>query len=74
MHHRVSYIHRRPYDNKILNLKQVLDITGRTKSTLYRWMDEGKFPKPYHLNKTATSHSCGWANDEVQNWIEGIKG
>ena len=39
---------------KFLNLKQVLDITGRTKSTLYRWMDEGKFPKPYHLNKTTT--------------------
>jgi prophage regulatory protein len=58
---------------KFLNLQQVLDITGRTKSTLYRWMDEGKFPKPYHLNKTSTSYSCGWANDEVQKWIDAIK-
>ena len=58
---------------KFLKLKDGLDITGRTKSTIYRWIEEDKFPRPYYLNKTATSHSCGWADDEVKQWIESVK-
>lgn len=35
------------------------------RSTIYRWMAEGKFPKPVQLG----GYSVAWAEDEVEAWI-----
>ncbi|WP_175822165.1 AlpA family phage regulatory protein [Burkholderia sp. BCC0419] len=51
---------------KLLRLVGVLDTVGVKKTTLYRWIREGKFPAPVQLG----SRSVGWRATDVQNWVE----
>lgn len=51
---------------KILRLIGVLDCVGVKKTTLYRWIREGKFPAPVQLG----TRSVGWRAQDVQNWVE----
>lgn len=50
---------------KILRLKQVMDMTGLARSTIYKLIAEGKFPHQIEL----TERSCGWVLSEVERWI-----
>lgn len=51
--------------DRILRLNAVLDRTGLSRSTLYRRMGEGRFPK-----QIAISHRCaGWRESEVRKWL-----
>jgi predicted DNA-binding transcriptional regulator AlpA len=38
---------------------------GLSRSTIYRWIAEGRFPKPVQLG----GYAVAWAEDEIQNWI-----
>jgi prophage regulatory protein len=38
---------------------------GLGRSTIYRWMSEGKFPKPVQLG----GYAVAWAESEVEGWI-----
>ncbi|WP_316376187.1 helix-turn-helix transcriptional regulator [Burkholderia anthina] len=51
---------------KILRLIGVLDCVGVKKTTLYRWIREGKFPAPVQLG----ARSVGWRATDVQHWVE----
>ncbi|WP_254603571.1 helix-turn-helix transcriptional regulator [Burkholderia lata] len=51
---------------KILRLIGVLDCVGVKKTTLYRWIREGKFPAPVQLG----ARSVGWRATDVQQWVE----
>ena len=51
---------------KILRLIGVLDCVGVKKTTLYRWIREGKFPAPVQLG----ARSVGWRAADVQQWVE----
>ncbi|MPV69211.1 helix-turn-helix transcriptional regulator [Burkholderia sp. BE17] len=51
---------------KLLRLVGVLDTVGVKKTTLYRWIREGKFPAPVQLG----SRSVGWRATDVQQWVE----
>ncbi|WP_410210659.1 helix-turn-helix transcriptional regulator [Aquirhabdus sp.] len=59
-----------PY--KILRLKQVLECTGLSRSTVYDLLDKNSprhdpsFPRSIHL----TQSSIGWLESEMQTWIE----
>ncbi len=44
-------------------LEWVLTATGRTKRTIYRWMDEKGFPKPQKVRGVAY-----WDVDAVKKW------
>lgn len=48
-----------------LRLRDVLEITALSRSSLYRYMDSGDFPKQYKLG----SRSVAWKKDEVESWI-----
>ena len=50
---------------KILRLKGVIDITGLSRSTLYLYIAEGRFPKPVSLG----DRCVGWVESEVHDWI-----
>lgn len=52
--------------SKILRLAGVLDATGVKKSTIYKWIREGHFPRPVRLGE----NSVGWREVEVQAWID----
>ncbi|EMQ1244536.1 AlpA family transcriptional regulator [Pseudomonas aeruginosa] len=52
---------------KIIRLKVVLETTGLARSTIYKLIGEGGFPKPVPL----AGRSVGWVESEVHYWIKG---
>ncbi len=52
--------------NKLLKLKDVLAITGLSRSYVYALAQQNLFPKPIKL----TERSSAWVESEVQEWIE----
>ena len=52
---------------RILRLKQVAEIVGLGRSSIYRKVQEGKFPPPIKLGNARAS---GWLSTEVYIWIE----
>jgi len=51
---------------KIYRLTQVMDCTGLGRSTVYKYIAEGLFPKPIQLGERAV----GWLESEVTDWIK----
>ncbi|UCV27074.1 helix-turn-helix transcriptional regulator [Ferribacterium limneticum] len=51
---------------KVLRVERVSDATGLAKSTLYKYMAAGMFPKPIHLGPRCV----GWLEQEIFAWIE----
>ncbi len=59
---------------KIYRLKNVIEVTGMSRSTIYRLMDQDKFPKPIKLSQRI----IGFLEEDIDQWIqnryqEGIK-
>lgn len=50
---------------RVLRLKEVRHKTGLGRSTIYRWMDEGRFPKPVRLG----ARSVAWIEHEIDEWL-----
>ena len=50
---------------RIIRLKVVIDSTGLSRSTLYKYIGEGTFPKPVSLG----DRCVGWVDSEVHDWI-----
>jgi prophage regulatory protein len=50
---------------RLIRLKSVIDSTGMARSTIYKYIDEGLFPKPVSLG----ARSVAWVESEVQDWI-----
>ncbi|WP_332846826.1 AlpA family transcriptional regulator [Pseudomonas lactucae] len=50
---------------RIIRLKDVIDSTGLGRSTIYKYIAEGAFPKPVSLGE----RSVGWVEEEVREWI-----
>ncbi|MDS9467929.1 AlpA family transcriptional regulator [Paracoccus sp. MBLB3053] len=44
---------------------EVEALTGLSRSTIYRMMDAGDFPKPVKLTRKAV----GWPEDQVAEWL-----
>ncbi|MFN3288890.1 MAG: helix-turn-helix transcriptional regulator [Acinetobacter sp.] len=58
--------------NQILNIKQLIEITGLSRATIYSLLDpkskyyDTHFPKQINI----TTHRVGWIAKEVNDWIE----
>lgn len=50
---------------RILRLKDVIQTTGLARSTIYKYISEGRFPKPVSLG----ARSVGWVESEIHDWI-----
>lgn len=50
---------------RIIRLKTVLDRTGLSRSTLYRKIAEGSFPRQVPIS----IHGAGWYESAVNRWI-----
>ncbi len=51
---------------QIIRIKEVSKRTGIGRSTIYKYMNENRFPKSIRLGKRA----AGWIVDEVDSWID----
>ena len=45
---------------------QLTDLIGVSKTTIYRWIDSGKFPNYIKIGDRA----IGWRVDDIHDWIE----
>lgn len=50
---------------RIIRLKEVTNSTGLARSTVYKYIAEGTFPKPVPLG----DRCVGWVEEEVHDWI-----
>ncbi|BES70879.1 hypothetical protein RE428_18970 [Marinobacter nanhaiticus D15-8W] len=50
---------------RVLRLAEVQDKTGLARSTLYKYVDAGTFPRPIYLGGRAV----GWIDSEVHAWL-----
>lgn len=50
---------------RIIRLKEVVKMTGLGRSTVYKYIAEGTFPKPVSLG----DRCVGWLESEVLGWI-----
>lgn len=52
---------------RLIKLRDVINTTGLGRSTIYKYMSSGDFPKPVPLS----AKSVAWVESEVQEWIMG---
>ncbi|WP_298464005.1 AlpA family transcriptional regulator [uncultured Erythrobacter sp.] len=50
---------------RLIRLPEVMRRVGLGRSTIYRWMSEGSFPKPVQLG----GHAVAWVEQEVEAWV-----
>ncbi|NBC37812.1 AlpA family phage regulatory protein [Novosphingobium sp. FSY-8] len=53
--------------DRLLRLKQVMDIVALGKTMIYRLISEGRFPKPLK----PCSNASRWSEGEVYAWVAG---
>lgn len=51
--------------DRILRLKAVVDRTGLSRSTIYRKISEGTFPRQIAIS----AQGSGWRESEINLWI-----
>lgn len=51
---------------KFIRLKEVLDICGKSRSSVYEAIKRGEFPAPVKLH----GRSSGWIKSEIQQWVD----
>ena len=49
----------------ILRLPDVKERTGLSRSSIYKLVAEGTFPRPVHLGPRAV----GWVESEIEDWL-----
>lgn len=57
---------RMPNIERILRCKDVMALTGLSRSTLYAMMSEGAFPPSIKLSKRAV----GWREAAIKAWMD----
>ena len=50
---------------KVMRLSEVGNVTGLGRSSIYKFITEGKFPRPIALGDRAV----GWVSTEIDQWI-----
>lgn len=51
---------------KVLRLAEVREKTGLARSTIYKFIDAGLFPRPVSLG----GRSVGWIDAEIHEWLQ----
>ena len=51
--------------SRFLRLPEVIELTGVSRSTIYRWMANGEFPKQISIG----GNTVAWLEAEVEEWI-----
>jgi prophage regulatory protein len=50
---------------KVLRLKDVIQIVGLSRSSIYGLKASGSFPKSFMLGARAV----GWSSDDIESWL-----
>ncbi|MDC0520940.1 AlpA family transcriptional regulator [bacterium] len=50
----------------LMRRSQLEERLGLTRSSIYKMMDDGEFPRPMKIGRRAV----GWRADEIAQWLE----
>ena len=50
---------------RLMKLKDVMHTTGLARSTVYKYISDGNFPKPVSLGE----RNVAWLQSEIEDWI-----
>lgn len=53
---------------RLLRLREVMRKTGMGRSTIYRKMDQGEFPRPVRISPSMVR----WRESEIEQWIAAL--
>lgn len=53
---------------RLIRRPEVLNLTGMSKSTMYRHIAEGRFPRPVALGE----HAVAWRMSDLQRWMDAL--
>lgn len=53
-------------NRKIYRINEVCNITGLTKSSIYKQIRLSRFPAGVKI----TARSTGWPSDQIENWLQ----
>jgi prophage regulatory protein len=56
-------------EEELLTLAEIVDWIKVSESTIYRWMDEGIFPRPLKLGAETKQSPMRWIRKDVSDWI-----
>lgn len=56
-----------PAELRLIRLKEVLAICGKSRSSVYDAIKKGEFPAPIKLH----GRSSAWIKSEILQWVEG---
>jgi len=51
---------------RFLRLNQVVEKIGISRSTVYLYLKQGRFPEPVHLSERLVA----WVESEIDNWMK----
>ena len=57
-------------EEELLTLAEIVDWIKVSESTIYRWMDEGIFPRPLKLGAETKQSPMRWIRKDVSDWIK----
>ena len=60
----------KPFEERMLRLPQVVEISGLSPSTIFRLMKQGQFPPVKQVGPRAAR----WRLSEIDAWIAGLPG
>lgn len=52
----------------LIRIREVCDLVGVCRATVYRWVSEGAFPRPVRISDNAVR----WKVDEIEAWRDGL--
>lgn len=50
---------------RLIRLPEVINLTGLSRSSIYKYISENTFPQSVSLGERA----CAWVESEVQEWV-----
>jgi len=54
---------------RLLKLREVLEVTGRSRSSIYRDIDRGTFPVPLRTGP----NSLAWWEADIVEWLNALR-
>jgi prophage regulatory protein len=54
---------------QLLSLRQVKQQVGASSASIWRWLAEGKFPRPIRLSPCERGKRVAWHAGEIYEWI-----
>ena len=54
--------------DRMMRISEVIDVLGVSRSTLYRMVAGGGFPRPVRVGQRATR----WRQSDIQQWMDSL--